>query len=100
MRHLRGALHLPAHPHHCQQLQQVLREGQDRGRDHGEEEEILVGRAEKRHRTAGGEKCGERRTAVCRRGLFQFSLVIFLITDNSVTLSTHPVRYSPEIVEY
>ena len=41
--HLRGTLHLLAHPHHCQQLQQVLREGQDRGRDSLQEEEGIMG---------------------------------------------------------
>ena len=40
---LRRPLHLSAHPNHRQQLQQVLREGQDRGGDHGKEEEILLG---------------------------------------------------------
>ena len=44
MRYLWGALHLPAHPHHCQQLQQVLREGQDRGGDTCKEEENILGR--------------------------------------------------------
>ena len=43
MRHLRRAVHLAAHPHHRQQLQQVLREGQDRGGDTRQEEEGLLG---------------------------------------------------------
>ena len=54
LRHMWGPLYLPAHPNHRQQLQQVLREGQDRGGDHGQEEEILLGRPEERHRAAGG----------------------------------------------
>ena len=57
LRHLWRPLYLPAHTNHRQQLQQVLREGQDRGGDHGKEEKILVGRTEKRHGSAGGEKC-------------------------------------------
>ena len=43
LRHLRRALHLPPHPHHCQQLQQVLRKVQNRGGDHFEEDTISVG---------------------------------------------------------
>ncbi len=45
---LRGALHLPPHPHHREQLQQVLREGQDWGGDRRQEEESLVGGCQKR----------------------------------------------------
>ena len=40
---VRGALHRPAHPHHRQQLQQVLREVQDRGGDRAQEEPVLMG---------------------------------------------------------
>ncbi len=43
LRDLRRAVHLSTHPHHCEQLQQVLREGQDWGGDPRQEEEILVG---------------------------------------------------------
>ena len=39
--------HLTAHPHHRQHLQQALREGQDQGPDHQEEED-------------GGLDCGQR----------------------------------------
>ena len=63
--YLWGALHLSAHSNHRQQLQQVLREGQDRGGDPGQEEEILVGRYEEGHRAARTEVRGER-TAVLR----------------------------------
>ena len=62
---MRGPLHQSANPHHRQQLQQVLREGQDRGGDPGQEEEILLGRYEEGHRAARTEVRGER-TAVLR----------------------------------
>ena len=39
LRHLRSVDHLTAHPHHCEHLQQALREGQDQGPDHQEEED-------------------------------------------------------------
>ena len=39
MRHLRSVDHLPAYPHHCEHLQQALREGQDQGSDHQKEED-------------------------------------------------------------
>ena len=41
--YLWSAVYLPAHPHHRQQLQQVLREGQDRGGNPTEEKEIVLG---------------------------------------------------------
>ena len=44
---LRRALHLPPDSDHRQQLQQVLREGQNRGGDRGQEEEGVVGGGEK-----------------------------------------------------
>ena len=37
------AVYLPTHPHHREQLQQVLREGQDRGGDPSQEEESVLG---------------------------------------------------------
>ena len=39
LRHLWGVDHLTAHPHHREHLQQALREGQDQGPDHQEEED-------------------------------------------------------------
>ena len=47
--YLRRAVHLTAHPHHRQQLQQVLREGQDRGGDTRQEEEGLLGGRQERY---------------------------------------------------
>ena len=44
LRPLRGPLYRTTHPHHRQQLQQVLREGQDRGGDTCKEEENILGR--------------------------------------------------------
>ena len=40
---MRGPLHQSANPHHRQQLQQVLREVQDRGGDRAQEEPVLMG---------------------------------------------------------
>ena len=37
------AVYLPSHPHHREQLQQVLREGQDWGGDPSQEEESVLG---------------------------------------------------------
>ena len=39
-----SSLHLFADPDHREQLQQHLREVEDRGRDQGKEDEVLVGR--------------------------------------------------------
>ena len=41
--HLWRVDHLPSHSHHCQHLQQAVREGQDQGPDHQEEEDGWVG---------------------------------------------------------
>ena len=46
LRYLRRALHLSPDSHHRQQLQQVLREGQNRGGDRSQEEEGVVGGGE------------------------------------------------------
>jgi len=43
MCHLWCAVYLPTHPYHREQLQQVLREGQNRGGDTLEEEESFLG---------------------------------------------------------
>ena len=43
MCYLRSALRVAAHPANRDQLQQVLREGQDRGADPEQEEESLLG---------------------------------------------------------
>ena len=48
MRYLRSAVYLAAHPDYREQLQQVLREGQDRGGDRGQEEESLLGGRQER----------------------------------------------------
>ena len=39
LRHLWGVDYFTAHPHHREHLQQALREGQDQGPDHQEEED-------------------------------------------------------------
>ena len=38
-----SADHISAHSHHCQHLQQAVREGQDQGPDHQEEEDGWLG---------------------------------------------------------
>ena len=43
MCHLWCAVYLSTNPHHREQLQQVLREGQDRGGDTLQEEESILG---------------------------------------------------------
>ena len=48
VRYLRSAVYLAAHPDYREQLQQVLREGQDRGGDRGQEEESLLGGRQER----------------------------------------------------
>ena len=43
-----GSLHFSANPHHCEQLQQVLRKIQNWGGDRTEEDPVSVGGGEKR----------------------------------------------------